>query len=191
MFEDEKLRVKKYKEYERNEKILNIYQILTSRKAKIIAIIIIILLTIHFQPTKETMVCNRYYQCKVEKQYLKLFTIHKQIKLSKSSKPVSRIHQEFHKSRHSASYNYDGYLNIINNKNKEVAPFTYYITSGSESYVKNHLEKEEQKFQEYIKNPKLEYKLSSMGNGTFLIVLFVVLCLILPIKKVLNLWDRI
>ena len=197
MFEDEKLRVEKYKKYDTNNKILNWYDSLTSRKAKVIIFIVIAIFTIIVLPTKETMKCNKYYRCNVERQYLWILPVYKEFRLSKNSKMITENKYDwfdfFTRSRHSHSSQYNGYIKITDKKGKKITPFKLYVAqSYSYGNLQDLLNLKEEEFNAYIKNPEQEYETKSRASGIFIILITIFAFIIFAVKKFNKLFfDRI
>ena len=142
--------------------------------------IIIAIFLIYYQPTKETMYCNKYYQCTIEQQYLWIIPIYRKVQLSKKSKIIQKITFDWARKRGG----YKGYLNFTDHNGNEIVPFTYYLSS-SRYYndVENSLSRNQAALQRYLNNPNGEYRTSSNANGILLIIILLALFLTPAINK--------
>ena len=153
---------------------LNWSKIFSSHKTNIIMALPILLLLIYFQPTDEVMKCNQYYRCKVEKHYLWIFPFNCKIQLSRNSKLIPKVYNDWFR-KHGG---YNGYTNYTDKSGKEVAPFTHYVCSARySSDVDRCLDRQANIFQNYIENPKIRYKTQSNASGirlaVFILALFI------------------
>ena len=122
----------------------------------------------YFHPTKETMICNENYECKITHEYFGLIKCnHKQNINNKTTLYYKDIPLAFKNTTW-----HHLYLTYDNN-----APFIYYWNhQSSHKDIDYAFMIEQKRFNEYLINSQIKYKVYSEANTSFwmyILMLFV------------------
>ena len=126
----------------------------------------------YFHPTKEYMVCNDQYECKITHKYFGFIQFHDKLNLNSKSFLWQKVIPV-------GGYNsiwYHSYLEYDN-----ISPFVYYWNCQSYQKDINYVFNIEQKrFNEYLLNPQTKYEVGSEANiwhNLIYIIIFIPLML--------------
>lgn len=123
---------------------------------------------VYFHPTKESMICNKSYECKITHEYFGLIKYHHKQNINNKTvlfyKDIPLAYK--HRTWHHLYLTYDN-----------LAPFIYYWNHQSRLKDINYVFKIEQKrFNDYLINPQIKYEVYSEANTsfwTYILMLFV------------------
>jgi hypothetical protein len=133
---------------------------------------------VYLHPSSEKMSCDNSLVCHVERKYLGVITINKDIKLSSDSKLYGKLSERVFPSRnrHVAFHRNNTYvLHIIltDNNQKPKRPFVFYYIGMSLDSLPNdgnsYIAYEIQGFNQYLKNPSSGYYLEPVSANVYII----------------------
>ena len=152
---------------------------------KIIVVLLSFFWIVYFHPTRETMVCNEQFNCRIEHEFFNKFVFTRYLKLNLYSNIELNKSMDLSKHDH-ARIKYDG---------KD--PFIFYVLSSTlilDSELNEFYQNENKKLLAYKMNPKHGYKIQSCANSFvfylwLIIYIVILLCCISP--KSLNIKKQL
>ena len=164
---------------------LDILNLLKMRAVQIIVVLLSFFWIVYFHPTRETMVCNEQFNCRIEHEFFNKFVFTRYLKLNLYSNIELNKSMDLSKHDH-ARIKYDG---------KD--PFIFYVLSSTlilDSELNEFYQNENKKLLAYKMNPKHGYKIQSCANSFvfylwLIIYIVILLCCISP--KSLNIKKQL